>query len=276
MQAYVIKETDAMSTCAENIIKHLRKMGNRDIATHSLRFFKTGKGEYGEGDKFLGIRVPILRKCIGEYPGLRLEDAQKLLTSPLHEARLFSLLILVREYSRKKNKKDTVYRYYLANTKHINNWDLVDCSAEHIVGAHLFDKNRMPLYRLARSTSLWERRIAIVSTFHFIKLNDFSDTLAIAKILMNDREDLIHKAVGWMLREVGKRDVKTLEKFLAKHCNKMPRTMLRYAIEKFHKTKRLAYLEVGKEKIDRGSLRPAVAGLRRTYFTGEPAAADKH
>lgn len=231
-----------MSTCAEKIISHLRKLGNRRIATHSLRFFKTGKGEYGEGDIFLGIRVPILRKCVKEYPNIGLKDAEKLLTSPLHEARLFALLILVREYATGKNKKDAVYRCYLANTKHINNWDIVDCSAEHIVGAHLFNKDRTPLYKLARSKSLWERRIAIVSTFHFIRKNDFTDTLAIAGLLINDREDLIHKAVGWMLREVGKRDVKALEKFLAKHYKRMPRTMLRYAIEKFPKTKRLAYL----------------------------------
>jgi 3-methyladenine DNA glycosylase AlkD len=225
-------------------MNRLRELSDSDIAARSQRFFKTGKGEYGEGDRFLGIRVPTLRKCVREYRAISLEDTLEVLKSPFHEARLLALLILVAKYSsaNKSSERNAIYRSYLSHTEFINNWDLVDCSAHHIVGAHLFDKDRKPLYRLARSRSLWERRIAVVSTFHFINREDFSDSLAIAELLLNDREDLIHKAVGWMLREVGKRDRRVEEAFLAKHYKDMPRTMLRYAIERLPETERLAYL----------------------------------
>jgi len=222
----------------------LRELSDSDIAAHSQRFFKTGKGEYGEGDRFLGIRVPIIRKCVREYRAISLEDTLKLLKSPLHEARLLALLILVAKYSstNMNSEQEAIYRSYLSHTRFINNWDLVDCSAEHIVGAHLFLKDRKPIYRLVRSRSMWERRIGVMSTFHFIKREDFSDTLAIAELLLHDQEDLIHKAVGWMLREMGKRNRNGEERFLVKYYKEMPRTMLRYAIEKLPEIERLAYL----------------------------------
>ena len=233
-----------MSAQTKQIMNKLRELGDRDIVTHSQRFFKTGKGEYGEGDRFLGIRVPTIRKCVREYRAISLEDTLKLLKSSFHEARLLALLILVAKYSsaNMSTEKEAIYRSYLSHTKFINNWDLVDCSAEHIVGTHLFSKDRKPIYRLVRSRNLWERRIGVMSTFHFIKREDFSETLAIAELLLYDKEDLIHKAVGWMLREVGKRNRNVEERFLAKHYKEMPRTMLRYAIEKLPESERLAYL----------------------------------
>ncbi len=233
-----------MSTQTAQIMNKLRKLGDSDIAAHSRRFFKTGKGEYGEGDMFLGIRVPAIRKCVKEYRTILLEDTLELLKSPFHEARLLALLILVVKYSSEKEspKQETIYRSYLSHTKYINNWDLVDCSAQHIVGAHLFSKDRKTIYRLIRSKSLWERRIGVLATFHFIKRGDFSDTLSIAELLLDDREDLIHKAVGWMLRELGKRNRNVEEQFLVKHYKEMPRTMLRYAIEKLPEIERLGYL----------------------------------
>jgi 3-methyladenine DNA glycosylase AlkD len=175
-----------------------------------------------------------------------LENTIDLLKSPFHEARLLALLILVAKYSsatrRTSADREAIYQSYLRHTKFINNWDLVDCSAEHIVGAHLLDRDRKPIYRLVGSRSLWERRIGVMSTFHFVKREDVSDTLAIAELLLRDKEDLVHKAVGWMLREVGKRDRDAEVRFLARHCKEMPRTMLRYAIEKFPKNERLTYL----------------------------------
>ena len=233
-----------MSAATRKILDRLRELGSGDIAAHSQRFFKTGPGQYGEGDKFLGIRVPTLHKCVREYRTISLQDTVGLLESAFHEARLLAVLILVAKYSasNEDGEKEAIYRSYLDHTEFINNWDLVDSSAEHIVGAHLFEKNRKPIYRLVRSSCLWERRIGVMSTFHFVKRNDFSDTLAIAELLLDDKEDLIHKAVGWMLREVGNRDQKTEEKFLKEHCKQMPRTMLRYAIEKLPHAERLAYL----------------------------------
>ena len=233
-----------MSARTNQIMNKLRELSDRDIAAHSQRFFKTGKGDYGEGDRFLGIRVPTIRKYVREYRSLPLEDTLTLLKSPFHEARLLAVLILVAQYSstNMRTGHNAIYQLYLRHTQFINNWDLVDCSAEHIVGAHLFLKDRKPLYRLARSRSLWERRIGVMATFHFIKRDDFSDTVAIAEVLLHDREDLIHKAVGWMLREVGKRNRHVEERFLAQHYKEMPRTMLRYAIEKLPEIERLAYL----------------------------------
>lgn len=229
-------------TVAEKITKQLKALGNKTSAEHAQRFFKTGPGQYGEGDIFLGIRVPILRKLAKEHRDISLDAAVELLQSPFHEVRLLALLILVLQYER-GGKELAIYRAYLANTHRINNWDLVDVTAAQIVGAHLFGRDRKPLYRLAKSKSLWERRIAIIATFYFIRRNQFADTLAIADILLNDQEDLMHKAVGWMLREVGKRDLKTEEDFLLPRYKQMPRTMLRYAIERFPEIKRLAYLK---------------------------------
>jgi len=228
----------------KQILKKLRELSNSSIAAHSQRFFKTGKGEYGEGDRFLGIRVPIIRKLINEYRTISRKETLELLESPFHEARQLALLILVNRYSTSPDttERNAIYGAYLGHTKFINNWDLVDCSAGQIVGAHLFSRDRNPIYRLARSGNLWERRIGIISTFYFIRRNDFSDTLAIAELLLHDQEDLIHKATGWMLREVGNRNRNAEEEFLEEHSHEMPRTMLRYAIEKFPGKKRLAYL----------------------------------
>lgn len=232
-----------MKIQTRQLITKLKRLGDPEIAVHSQRFFKTGKGEYTEGDKFLGIRVPDLRKCVKEYRDIPLENTLELLRTPFHEARLLALFILVAKYSLKNNtEKVYIYKSYLSHTAYINNWDLVDCSAEHIVGAHLFNGDKGPICRLAVSNSLWERRIAVMATFHFIKRNQFSDTLAIAGLLLKDPEDLIHKAVGWMLREVGKRDLRAEERFLVEFYRKMPRTMLRYAIEKLPETERKAYL----------------------------------
>ena len=233
-----------MSAETEQIMKRLRDLSDGDIAANSRRFFKTGKGEYGEGDRFLGIRVPAIRKCVREYRAISLEDTSELLKSPFHEARLLALLILVAKYSAANSitEKDAIYRSYLSHTKFINSWDLVDSSAAQIVGAHLFSRDRKPIYRLVCSKNLWERRIGVLSTFYFIRKEDFSDTLVIGELLLHDREDLIHKAVGWMLREVGNRNRNVEEGFLEKHYREMPRTMLRYAIEKLPESERLAYL----------------------------------
>ena len=224
--------------------KRVRQLGNDEIARHHQGFFKTGKGEYGEGDRFLGIRVPVLRKLAGQQKDMPLDTASRLLASDFHEERLLSLLILVSLFNTGTQKeKHAVYKIYLENTHFINNWDLVDSSAQHIVGAYLLKRSRNPIYRLARSKMLWERRISIMSTFYFIKRNDFNDTLNLSERLLHDPEDLIHKAVGWMLREIGNRNQAIEERFLKTHYQEMPRTMLRYAIEKFEEKKRKAYLK---------------------------------
>ena len=228
---------------AADVTRALKRQANAEIAAHSQRFFKTGKGEYGEGDRFLGIRVPVLRKIAKAHKALAASQVLALLASPFHEIRLCALLILVEQFERgTAAERAAIYKTYLANTRYINNWDLVDASAHRIVGPHLETRSRRPLYRLARSSSLWERRIAIMATLHFIKRGDFEDTLALAETLLDDDEDLIHKAVGWMLREVGNRERTAEERFLAEHCARMPRTMLRYAIEKFPEKARKAYL----------------------------------
>jgi 3-methyladenine DNA glycosylase AlkD len=221
----------------------LLQLANEQIAEHSQRFFKTGKGEYGEGDIFLGIRVPLLRRLVKKYGGISIAEVRKLLHSKFHEERLLAVLMLVQLFkSADESVQKQVYDLYLENTEFINNWDIVDISASNIVGAHLHEKDKAPLFDLVQSKNLWERRIAIISTFYFIRQNEFDDTLKIAKILLNDKEDLIHKAVGWMLREVGKREIEFEEEFLQEHYKIMPRTMLRYAIEKFPETSRKMYL----------------------------------
>ena len=212
--------------------RRLKTLANRERATHSLRFFKTAPGQYGEGDQFLGLTVPEMRRLVREFRDLSLDAVEELLASPWHEERLVALMILVEQYRRLPDARPAIYRLYLGSTARINNWDLVDVSAAHVVGAHLEQRSRKPLVRLAKSKSLWERRIAIVATLHFIRQNDFGDTLAIARILLGDEQDLIHKASGWMLREVGKRDEDVLRAFLDQHAAVMPRTMLRYAIER--------------------------------------------
>jgi 3-methyladenine DNA glycosylase AlkD len=211
-------------------------------------FFKTGKGQYGEGDIFLGIKVPTQRETIKKYYDLDFKDLQELLNSKIHEYRLSALFILVKKFTAAVKVQDEkaqvkIYNFYLKNARNINNWDLVDLSAPNIVGQYLLAKNREILYDLVKSKNLWERRIAVLATFTFLRQKDFKDILKIAEILLRDEHDLIHKSVGWMLREAGKRDVKVLYKFLDKNYQKMPRTMLRYAIEKLPELERKKYLK---------------------------------
>ncbi|MAG45746.1 MAG: DNA alkylation repair protein [Nanoarchaeota archaeon] len=220
----------------------LKSLENPEKAKIYQRFFKTGKGEYGEGDIFLGLTVPQQRQIAKKYPKLSLEKIQELLKSKIHEERVVALMILKHKYQKDSNKKEII-DFYLKNTENINNWDLVDGSAPYILGNYLLDKDRQPLYDLAISENLWGKRISIISTFEFIKNDQFEDTIKISEILLKDTHDLIHKAVGWMLRELGKKDQSLLEEFLNKHTKNMPRTMLRYAIEKFEETKRQYYLK---------------------------------
>ncbi len=232
-----------LKTNLTQLKKELKELSDPKQAEILQRFFKTGKGEYGEGDIFLGIKVPVQREVANKFGELFLEDIEKLLNSKIHEHRMTALFILIRQYKKgSESEKNKVFNFYLKNTKNINNWDLVDISAPKVVGDYLLNKPRNILYKLAKSDNLWERRIAIISTFTFIRNNKFRDTLKIAEILLNDKHDLIHKAVGWMLREVGKRDQKTEEEFLQKYYLKMPRVMLRYAIERFEERKRKFYL----------------------------------
>ena len=228
----------------DEIQSRLVGLSNPEDALFLQRFFKTGPGQYGEGDLFRGIRVPQLRRIAKANRAVPLEQAERLLHSAYHEDRLLALLIVVGKYAGADEAgRVSIYELYLRSTRFINNWDLVDSSAEHVVGAYLGDKSREPLYRLARSRSIWERRIAIMSTFHFIKRGEFEETCKISEMVLTDSEDLIHKAVGWMLREVGKRDIQKEEVFLKAHYKQMPRTMLRYAIEKFPEAKRQRYLK---------------------------------
>lgn len=228
----------------QEIINYLKNLSNPEIAEHSQRYFKTAKGEYGFGDKFLGIRVPVIRQAVKKFKTTSLSTAEQLLKSKFHEIRLFALLLLVYQFSRAdKDKQDKIYHLYLKNTKYINNWDLVDSSAHHIVGAYLENKDRSILMKLSKSKLIWDRRIAIIATAYFIQNSHYKETLQISKILLNDKEDLIHKAIGWMLREIGKRDLDEEVKFLNRHYKNMPRTMLRYSIEKFSKAERNKYLK---------------------------------
>ncbi len=227
--------------------RRIESLADPAAALHAQRFFKTGPGEYGAGDHFLGIRVPVLRKLVREFRGVTLPQVEALLGSKWHEERLLALFFLTHAYSSgDATARERVYLVYLRNRCWVNNWDLVDSSAHLIVGPWLEERDRAILGEWARSRSLWERRIAVVATFHFIRKGDFADILKLAGLLLNDPHDLIHKAVGWMLREVGKRDRATLGKFLADHAGKMPRTMLRYAIEKFPELERQRYLRAGK------------------------------
>ncbi len=222
----------------------LRKYASQQKARDLQRFFKTGRGEYGEGDKFIGVVVPDIRKIVKKYNNLPLAQIAKLLHSSIHEERLCALLILVSQYQKADSQKQKqIFNLYLKNYKYINNWDLVDLTAPRIVGAYLLDKPRDVLYKLARSHNLWKKRIAILATFQFIYHGESADTLKISRLLLHDNHDLIHKAVGWMLREVGKRcDEKILLDFLNRNHKVMPRTCLRYAIERLPEAKRKKYL----------------------------------
>jgi 3-methyladenine DNA glycosylase AlkD len=228
----------------------LAQLSNHEKAQQLSRFFKTGKGQYGEGDIFLGIPVPQQRKIAKRYLELPLQKLQLLLRSEIHEHRLTALLILVAKYTKADQiGKDQIYQFYLKNIAFINNWDLVDLSAPKIIGDYLFDKDISLLITLAKSKNLWERRIAILSSFKFIQNNRFQEALRISELLVHDEHDLIHKAVGWMLREIGKRDQEIEEQFLRKYYQIMPRVMLRYALEKFEKDKRSFYLtKIAKRK----------------------------
>lgn len=227
-------------------------MRDRDRAEILQRFFKTGPGEYGEGDRFLGIRVPLVRKLSREIRAMPVAELVTLLRSSYHEARLLALLGMVEQYRRGNDDvRDRLYQIYLRNTRFVNNWDLVDSSAEHIAGAHLSGRDRTILKKLAASDWLWDRRISIMATFHFIRRGDYGSTLEIADALLHDDHDLIHKAVGWMLREIGNRNRAELDRFLEPRYTRMPRTMLRYAIEKHAPAARQQYLRGEVQPIER-------------------------
>jgi len=227
----------------EKLKSDILKLKNPEKILINKNFFKTGKGEYGEGDIFYGLTVPQSRKLAIKYNGLSTQKTLTLLQSKIHEERLISLLILVEKYKiSSESEKAEIVSLYIKNAKRINNWDLVDLSAPKILGNFLLNKKRSVLYDLANSKNLWEKRIAIISTYTFIREGQFHDTLRISELLLSDNHDLIHKAVGWMLREVGKKSPETLKNFLASYYKKMPRTMLRYAIEKFPEAQRKAYL----------------------------------
>lgn len=231
-----------------DILSSIKQVCSIERAQTSARFFKTGVGEYGHGDIFLGVTVPQCREIASRFSNLSLEQIKEHLHSKYHEERLIALLVLVEKYNLEHNKKE-IFDFYLENSAWVNNWDLVDSSADKIVGRFLFDFGRdyevykLLLKKLAESSNIWERRIAIVSTYYFIKKKQFDETISISEMLLGDKHDLIHKAVGWMLREIGKRDVGVLEEFLRKHKNEMPRTALRYAIERFPEDKRKSYLK---------------------------------
>lgn len=226
--------------------RDLQKLRNPERAAFLKRFFKTGKGEYAEGDDLLGISVPKTREIAKKHKDLSLVDSTKLLQSPYHEERLMALFILVDKFEKgTEDEKSKIVKIYLKlAAKYVNNWDLVDSSAQYILGSYLLNRPRGVIYKLARSKNLWEKRIAIISTAHFIRNEDFLDTFKVAEILLNDKHDLIHKAVGWMLREVGNRDRTVETDFLNQHAARMPRTMLRYAIEKFPEPLRQKYLNM--------------------------------
>ena len=228
---------------AADLQARLHALADPERAKASARFFKTGPGESGEGLRFLGLGAASLRGLAKEFRALALPQVEIVLRSDWHDERGVALLIMALQFPKADAKtQKALYDCYLANTQYVNSWALVDCSAPHIVGAYLWERSRRPLDRLAKSKSLWERRIAMVATQHFIRKGDFADTLRLATLLLKDDEDLIHKAAGWMLREVGDRDTAELEAFLKRHYHAMPRTMLRYAIEKFPDKKRKAYL----------------------------------
>lgn len=222
----------------------LKKSANPEKALAVAKYFKAGKGEYGEGDKFIGVTVPNMRTMAKQFKDLPVKDVTTLLKSPIHEHRYAALLILVLRYSKgSTSEQQQVVNLYLKHLDYVNNWDLVDTSAPYILGPYLFDKDRRVLFDLASSDHLWRQRVAIISTYYFIRQNDFTTTLQLAKLLLHHSHDLIHKAVGWMLREVGNRNLAAEEKFLHQYYKTMPRTMLRYAIEKFPEPKRQAYLK---------------------------------
>ncbi|TGM74612.1 DNA alkylation repair protein [Leptospira bouyouniensis] len=239
-----------MKLTKETLIEELKKLKDPKKAKFFPRFFKSGPGEYGEGDVFLGITVPNQRIIAKKYAhSLDLKDLQILMTSPYHEVRLTTLLILVHQYQTKnieESKKEKIVKFYLNNTKYINNWDLVDASADKILGEYYFEKDKSFITKLRNSNDLWENRIAILTTFYWIRKGLFTETISLCEYFLNHPHDLIHKATGWMLREIGKRDLEILKKFLKSHVTQMPRTMLRYAIEKLPPKERRKWLDFKK------------------------------
>ena len=239
-----MEKLDLKQLTARAALTELRSLANPAAAAVLQRFFKTGRGDYGAGDVFLGIRVPAIRKLAGTYRELPGAEVSQLLRAKEHEARLLAVIILTQQYARSDAaRQQELFDFYLAHAQRINNWDLVDLSAPQIVGAHLHGRSTRILDELAASENLWARRIAIIATQYFIRRNDFRPTLRVAGKLLADEHDLIHKAVGWMLREVGDRDRAVEEGFLQQHYRKMPRTMLRYAIEKFPPALRAKYMK---------------------------------
>jgi 3-methyladenine DNA glycosylase AlkD len=227
----------------DELLKEVNSKADKKQAENLQRFFKTGPGQYGEGDVFLGIKVPVQREIAKKYIGLGLPKIQELLKSKIHEHRLIALLILVLKFKKDNEiERGNIFNLYIKNTRYINNWDLVDLSAPNIVGEFLADKKRDIIYNLAKSDNLWEKRISIISTFSYIKKGEFEDSLRIAEMLLHDKHDLINKAIGWMLREIGKKNQRILEDFLKKHYDRIPRTTLRYAIERFDENLRKKYL----------------------------------
>ena len=233
-----------MMATAADVRSQLRALADPGIAEHSAGFFKTGPGEYGEGDRFIGVRIPQIRALVKRHRDLGERACLSLLKSPIHEERMFAVLVMVEQYARARGeRRDHIAKLYLDYRHFVNNWDLVDSSCHKILGPWLLDRDRALLYELAGSDSVWDRRIAMMTTYHFIQRKDFADTLRLAEILRDDEHDLIHKVVGWMLREVGNRDRAAEEVFLRQHYQRMPRTMLRYAIEKLPQARRKAYLD---------------------------------
>ncbi len=233
----------------DSLRKDLKKLSSPKKALVLQKYFKTGKGEYGEGDIFLGLTVPQSRNLATKYNDLPYPEIEQLLKSPVHEERLIALLILVYRFEKFEMEQRRVYDFYLRHAKLVNNWDLVDLSSDKIVGKFLIDKPRDILYKLAASKNIWERRIAMVACYNFIKNGDFEDAVKISEILIRDQQDLIQKAVGWMLKEVGKRNEKDLKDFLDQHAGHMSRTSLRYAIEKFPEKVRKQYLSVASKEV---------------------------
>jgi 3-methyladenine DNA glycosylase AlkD len=228
----------------EDVSARLREAADPKKAADLRWFFKTGPGEYGEGDVFIGVVTPTMRRIAKEFRDLPLAEVKRLLRSPVHEERSLALMILVGRFQRgDERKRERIFNFYMRHLKQVNNWDLVDGSAPYISGPWLLEHDKAILYKLARSPRLWDRRVAMLSAFHFIRCGEFGDALKIAGILVADREDLMHKAVGWMLREIGKRDRDMEETFLKKHYRTMPRTMLRYAIERFPEDLRRSYMK---------------------------------
>ena len=224
--------------------RELKGLAESSRAEKSLCFFQTQEGGYGEGDQFIGVTVPNQRRIAKQFGALKFPDLERLLQSPIHEHRLTSLFIIVRQFDLgNEDQRKQLIALYKRNLRYVNNWDLVDSSAPYLLGVYLLKRSKKILYQYAKSPNLWRRRVALISTFGFIKQGEYKDTLAIIKILLKDSHDLIHKASGWMLREIGKRDEDILINFLNGHCKRMPRTTLRYAIEKLNNRERSYYME---------------------------------